>query len=135
VGLVIGVTVLLVGIGWRRGARWQPLHQLAWGWPDLLVGLLLIIAVFLSGRPSEYIVGGRDHGVYVNTGIHIAKTGAILVYDSDITAVPETLRPVLVWPETRTYQAGFPGPWSEGQRLSGLTIRDTAAGIYLPHAF
>ena len=135
VGLVIGVTILLVGFGWQRGYRWRSLRQLAWGWPDLVVGLLLIIAVFLSGRPSEYIVGGRDHGVYVNTGIHIAKTGAILVYDEEITAVPEALRPVLVWPETRPYQAGFPGPWSEGQRLSGLTIRDTDVGIYLPHAF
>lgn len=134
-GFVVGTTVLLVIVGWQRGHRWQPLRQLRWGWADLIAGLLLIIAIFLSGRPSEYIVGGRDHGVYVNTGIHIAKTGAILVYDSDITAVPETLRSVLVWPETRTYQAGFPGPWSEGQRLSGLTIRDTAAGIYLPHAF
>ncbi|MEZ4593422.1 MAG: hypothetical protein R3D55_20085 [Chloroflexota bacterium] len=134
-GLVMGVTILLVGVGWRRGYRWRPLRQLRWGWPDLVVGLLLLAAVLLSGRPSEYIVGGRDHGVYVNTGIHIAKTGGILVYDTEITAVPEALRSVLVWPETRPYQAGFPGPWSEGQRLSGLTIRDTDAGIYVPHAF
>ncbi len=135
VGLVIGATILLVGFGWQRGYRWQSLRWLPWGWPDLAVGLLLIMAVFLSGRPSEYIVGGRDHGVYVNTGIHIAKTGAVLVYDKDITAVPEALRSVLVWPETRPYQSGFPGPWSEGQRLSGLTIRDTDGGTYLPHAF
>ncbi|MEZ4594919.1 MAG: hypothetical protein R3D55_27820 [Chloroflexota bacterium] len=135
VGLVISVTILLIGVGRWRGHRWQPLRQLKWGWPDLIVGLLLLIAVLLSGRPSEYIVGGRDHGVYINTGFHIAKTGAILVYDAEITAVPEALRSILVWPETRPYQPGFPGPWSEGQRLSGLTIRDTDAGIYLPHAF
>ncbi|WP_420629583.1 ArnT family glycosyltransferase [Candidatus Leptofilum sp.] len=135
VGLVIGITIILIGFGWRNGRRWQPLRQLRWGWPDLVVGLLLLAAIFLSGRPSEYIVGGRDHGVYVNTGIHIAKTGGILVYDAEITAVPKAVRSVLVRPETRLYQAGFPGPWSEGQRISGLTIRDTDAGIYLPHAF
>ncbi len=134
-GIVVGGTVLVGGIGWRNGRVWQPLSHLPWHWSDWVIGLLLIIAVFLSGRPSEYIVGGRDHGVYVNTGIYIAKTGGILVQDSEITAVQAELRSVLVWPETRLYQAGFPGPWSEGQRLSGLTIRDTDAGIYLPHAF
>lgn len=126
-----------LGVGW---ATWQGRLQTAflglrWHWHDGIVGVLLLVGVVLSGRPSEYIIGGRDHGVYVNIAIHVAKTGGIIVQDSEIAAVPSELRPTVVWPETRTYQAGFPGPWSEGQRMSGLTIRDLDAGIYLPHAF
>lgn len=126
-----------LGLGWairhkRLRAAWAGLR---WQWQDGIVAVLLLVGILLSGRPSEYIIGGRDHGVYVNTGIHIAKTGGIVVQDAAITAVFPELRPVIVWPETRTQQAGFPGPWSEGQRMSGLTIRDLDAGIYLPHAF
>lgn len=135
VGLIGGASLLLIGwAGWH--GRLQPLlFKFTWCWQDWAVGGLLLLLVLLSGRPSEYIIGGRDHGVYVNTGIHIAKTGRILVEDDEITAVPTELRAALVWPETRLYQAGFPGPWSEGQRMSGLTIRSLDAGIYLPHAF
>ncbi|MCP4422690.1 MAG: hypothetical protein GY805_39275 [Chloroflexi bacterium] len=134
-GLIVALSVLLVGWAGWNGRFPNSFSQFTWGWQDLVVGALLLTAIFLSGWPSEYIVGGRDHGVYVNTGFHIAKTGGILVRDEVITAVPAELRETLVLSETRTYQAGFPGPWSDGQRMSGLTIRDLDAGIYLPHAF
>jgi hypothetical protein len=142
-GIIVGLSLLTIGwCGWNgrfgklNASRLQPsFFKLPWGWQDLTVGGLLLLLVLLSGRPSEYIIGGRDHGVYVNTGIHIAKTGGILVQDDEITAVPAELRATLVWPETRPYQAGFPGPWSEGQRMSGLTIRNLDTGVYLPHAF
>ncbi len=138
--LLLALVLLLsgLGIGWairqnRLRTAWTGLR---WHWPDGVVGLLLLVAIVLSGRPSEYIVGGRDHGVYVNTAIYIAKTGRIIVVEPEIESIPSELRATLVWPETRTYQAGFPGPWSGGrQSVSGLTIRDTAAGVYLPHAF
>ena len=137
--LLLSLLLPVVGfmIGW---AAWQGYFKLAllgfsWHWQDGIVGLLLLTGILLSGRPSEYIIGGRDHGVYINTGIHIAQTGGIIVHDTEITAVPPELRETLVLPKTRIYQSGFPGPWSEGQRMSGLTIRDLDTGEYLPHAF
>ncbi|MCA9899234.1 MAG: hypothetical protein H6654_18950 [Ardenticatenaceae bacterium] len=137
--LLVGLLLLFsgFGIGWavKQNRLRAALTGLRWHWQDAAVGGLLLVGVLLSGRPSEYIVGGRDHGVYVNTAIHIAKTGGIIVQDEEITAVSPELRSILVWPDTRLMQAGFPGPWSEGQRMSGLTIRDTESGIYLPHAF
>ena len=133
--IIIVPSLLVIGWwGWHGRLR-IILSSWTWHWHDLAVALLLVVLVLLSGRPSEYVIGGRDHGVYVNTGVHIAKTGEILVQDAEMTAVPTELRATLVRPETRLYQAGFPGPWSEGQRISGLTIRDLDAGIYLPHAF
>lgn len=133
--LILVPSSLLIGRSIRQGRFKLAFTGLTWQLEDGVVVVLLLAAVLLSGRPSEYIIGGRDHGVYVNTGIHIAKTGGVLVEDKEITAVPAELRTTLVWPETRLYQAGYPGPWSEGQRLSGLTIRNLNMGIYLPHAF
>lgn len=133
--LVLGSSLLLGGWAvWRRRHQ-RPFANLTWSWSTLGSMLLLGLLVLLSGRPSEYIVGGRDHGVYVNTGIHIVHSGGILVRDEAITAVPEAARPLLVRPETRLNQPGFPGPWSEGQHLTGLTIRDLDNGVYLLHGF
>ena len=133
--ILIGTTILMLGWGWQHGRFKSISSKFSWEWTDAIVIILLLLSIFLSGRPSEYIIGGRDHGVYINTGIHIAKAGGILVQDSGLTSVPAELKPTLVWPETRVDQPGFPGPWSEGQRMSGLTIRDLDEGIYLPHAF
>lgn len=113
----------------------DPFSAVIWEPRQLLILLPLGMAFFLSLAPFEYVVGGRDHGVYVNTGVHIAKTGGILVYDDVIRETPPQSRALLLRPEVRLLQSGFPGPWSEGQRLTGLTIRDTAAGVYAPHAF
>ncbi|MBK8905050.1 MAG: hypothetical protein IPM53_27970 [Anaerolineaceae bacterium] len=134
-GLILFPGGLVIGQAVWQGPFWQTFSGLTWHWQDGIVGALLLVSVVLSGRPSEYIIGGRDHGVYVNTAIHIAKTGGIIVVEPEIESLPPESRTALVWPETRTYQAGFPGPWSEGQRMSGLTIRDLDEGVYLPHAF
>jgi 4-amino-4-deoxy-L-arabinose transferase-like glycosyltransferase len=45
----------------------------------LIVILLLALALFF--HPSPWIFGGRDPGVYVNTGVNIANTGAIITID------------------------------------------------------
>ena len=133
--LVLIPSGFIIGWAFWRGELQAAFSGVKWHWYEGIAGLLLLVGIVLSGRPSEYIIGGRDHGVYINTAVHIAKTGSIIVKDSDIMTVSPELQPTVVWPETRTYQAGFPGPWSEGQRMSGLTIRDLNAGSYLPHGF
>ena len=110
-----------------QGARFQPV--------SLLVLPILAIAIWLSPRPFEYINGGRDHGLYINTGIHIARTGSILIQDEELAAVPAPSRPLLVNPEVTSAIKLVPGPWSEGQRLPGMTIRSLDQGIIAPHAF
>ena len=122
--------------GYKYGRIHHPFHSLTWNKPAT-IGLLLLLglALYLSPKPFEYVVGGRDHGIYVNTGVYIARHGRILVQDDTMAAVPPDSRAALIKPDVFVYRAGFPGPWSEGQRLSGLTIRDTDAGIFAPHAF
>jgi len=43
--------------------------------------LVLILAGILFFRPVEYIFGGWDPGVYVNSAVHLARTGALTVSD------------------------------------------------------
>ncbi len=134
-GIVIVASMLVGARGIKNGRFLTAFRELSWEWPSLMALLFLGVSAVVSPPPFEYVVGGRDHGVYVNTGVHIARTGGILVYDEALAAVPPELRDVLIRPETRLWQSGFPGPWSDGIRLTGLTIRDKDAGVMLPHAF
>lgn len=57
-----------------------------------LLGLFAILttAAALVFRPFEWIVGGRDPGVYFNTAAQIALNGSILAHDQLMAALPET---------------------------------------------
>jgi hypothetical protein len=57
------------------------------------VGALLPLTLVLLGAwrffpPSEYIIGGKDPGTYVNEGVQIAQRGTIVYRDPVIAAVP-----------------------------------------------
>ena len=136
--LIVVVVSLAVG-GWHVWRNGRPQLNPLSGTPltlsDLLPVPLFILAVILSPKPFAYINGGRDHGIYVNTGIHIARTGGILYDDPQLAAAPVASRALLTNPLVAPFHSLVPGPWSEGQRLAGLTIRDAAKGIVVPHAF
>src|SRR4029079_320214 len=42
--------------------------------------------------PAEYIISGKDPGIYFNEGIQIAQRGSLVVADETIAAVPASLR-------------------------------------------
>ena len=48
--------------------------------PLILLFILIMAGIFFL-RPTEYIFGGWDPGVYINTAVHIARTGAIVIDD------------------------------------------------------
>lgn len=54
--------------------------------PALLVALAVV--VFFAVPPSEYVMGGRDPGVYMNEGIQITQRGSLVVSDPVIRDVP-----------------------------------------------
>lgn len=72
-----------------RSLRWDRTH--------LIAAALLLISAVLFFRPFENIVGGRDGGVYVNTGIHIARTGSIHIPDDFFSEVPVAGQQKLTW--------------------------------------
>lgn len=39
--------------------------------------------------PFEYVLGGRDPGIYVNTGFHLAREGNLVYFDTLIDSIPE----------------------------------------------
>ncbi len=72
--------------------------------PALVLFLLLVLAGLFYFRPTEYIFGGWDPGVYVATGAHIARTGKIVVEDRS----PEFLSPRERGFFTRVHSGGYP---------------------------
>jgi hypothetical protein len=53
---------------------------------------LIACGAFLYFPPSEYIIGGKDPGTYINEGVQIAQRGEILVHDPDVSSVPDEFR-------------------------------------------
>jgi len=90
----------------------------------LLLLIILIVAGTLYLRPFEYILGGWDPGVYVNTGINIAKTGAIRIYDPLLDSMdPAEQRPFY------HIRGGLL------QKYSAFPIDDPARGTIIPYFY
>ena len=133
--LLIG-SLLLVGWAVRNGRVSNPFKNVSFSLLSLLIVPILALAIWLSPHPYEYINGGRDHGLYVNAGIHIARDGSIFYYDSELAAVPSESKQLLINPAISTQRSLLPGPWSQGRRLpGGMTIRDLERGIVTPQSF
>ena len=112
---------------WRRGLR---LGASAAG---AAAGALVPLAVAALGwyfffPASEYVIGGRDPGVYFNQGIQIAQRGGLVVQDPVVASVPAPLRH-LFFPDA-------PGFFST--RFMGFFILDAAQGRVVglfPHLY
>ena len=102
----------------------------------LLPVALLAIATPRFLPPSEYIIGGRDPGVYLNEGIQIAQRGALQYDDPVVAEVPPFARD-LFFREHRTAE-GMSRPDYYGVRFMGFFIKDPGAGTVVgqfPHLF
>lgn len=142
-GLHLGCTSVFVVVnGWlvRRlgavlfpiGAALSPVR-----WELVTMGLILSITVVLNGTPSEVIFGGRDAGIYANTGFAIARTGAIVQHDA-IVADLATRRSsdadaAQGWSNLLGVQSGDRF-MATRMRLAGLFISesDAMSGTYTP---
>jgi hypothetical protein len=96
-----------------------------------LVPVLLVAAgLWLFFPPAEYIVGGKDPGVYVNEGIQIGQRGALVTKDALIASVPASVRSLFFPP--------YNNPTYYSLRFMGFFIVDPAAGTVVgqfPHLF
>src|SRR6185503_13921442 len=94
--------------------------------------LPLALAVLGGWRflpPSEYIIGGKDPGVYVNSGIQIAQRGALVVRDPVVAGVPAFARD-LFFPSDKSRER-FVAP-----RFMGFYVLDPDTGAVVspfPH--
>jgi 4-amino-4-deoxy-L-arabinose transferase-like glycosyltransferase len=87
--------------------------------------VLLLLGVAVLARPHEYVLGGLDPGVYVNTAALIAREGGLIWQDGTLAALPDEAQLALFREP--------PGPFVQGSRLTGFYLRDLAAGEVVPH--
>lgn len=109
--LIVGLFILS---RLKSGTQSGCTRVLGFSLGKLPVGLILLMLVsFFFFRPYQYMDGGWDPGNYINTGVHIARTGSVVYHD-----------PYL---KETTYGAGIKYP--------GLYIKDAEKGIVVPQFF
>src|SRR5687768_1806162 len=79
--IVNGITTsALAAIARGRLLYIEPLDRRGL-WPLLFPACLIALGSWLYLPASEYIVGGKDPGSYVNEGVQIAQRGSLVVHD------------------------------------------------------
>jgi hypothetical protein len=124
-----GLIALVPVVVWRGGLRFGP----AAARPGVAVVVPIALAVLCGVRflpPSEYIIGGKDPGVYVNEGVQLAQRGSLTIDDPVVAAVPPPLRDLF-----------FPSHANDDYysvRFMGFFIQDPGTGYVVgqfPHLF
>ncbi len=86
-----------------------------------LVGFALVVYF----PPFEYVLGGKDPGVYVNTGFHIAREGNIRFVDPLILDIPSEAKSLFFKDSAEL------APWAE-PRFLGFYMESPETGLVLP---
>ena len=133
--VIADITVAVAALAVARG-RLPPRPALASSRWALLPIALAALAVWRFSPPSEYVMGGKDPGTYMNEGIQIAQRGSLLIRDETVAAVPPFARDIFF--PRHTLQDGTPRSDYYGIRFMGFPIRDVESGTVVgqfPHLF
>ena len=83
---LVGATMLMCLLAWLVSQRFSDgIWLVATPRPRWEIWVYLFMLLVFGGmvaRPFEMVTGGRDAGVYVNTGYAIARTGSIVQHDA-----------------------------------------------------
>jgi hypothetical protein len=116
-GLILGVSGLVVvairlrrlfGMARPRLRDWVPFT------------LLLALALGLDARPSEYVVGGRDPGIYVASMALIGRTGGIIYTDPTVLSIPQE--------DVELFYRNPGNPDFSGSRFMGFPLENPRTG-------
>lgn len=124
-----GALSLAVVTVWRGRLSYRHTAR-AMTWTVALPIVLVVLGLLQFLPTSEYIIGGKDPGTYLNEGIQIAQRGSIVIHDPVVAAVPPDATP-LFFP---TYL----GQPYESLRFMGFFVDHTRTGEVtgqLPHLF
>lgn len=100
---------------------------------DIYLVIIILISLFLFFKPSHWIVGGSDPGVYVNTGIHIAKSGSIIVHDEFLEKLGNDLKSYFYKIENR--ESFFQRSKYIGTQFLGFYITNVTSGEVVPQFY
>jgi hypothetical protein len=123
------ISLAILAFGGRRLLLESPARA---RWTLILPLCLVLLGVRLYSLvpPSEYVMGGRDPGVYMNEGIQIAQRGALVIEDETVRSVPAQYRD-LFFPSS-----GDPNYYSN--RFMGFFLLDPDTGAVtgqFPHLY
>ncbi len=107
-----------------------PLRSVRLGWEDAIVIFLLCLSLLLYARPAEYILGWLDAGWYVNTGVHIAKTGSLTGESRIFSSLPSAAKPLFYssFASLKKLFPYFPDTESRGIYLWSFAVADPDRG-------
>jgi hypothetical protein len=92
------------------------------------------MGAYLFFPSSEYVMGGKDPGTYMNEGIQIGQHGSLMIHDAALAALPEEFRPMFLSGAPEEISQGL----HQGARLMGFFVADRSRGEVMgqfPHAF
>ena len=120
----------------RRGVDLiAPFRQIQVGWEEGAVALLLGLSLLLYARPAEHLPVFLDPGWYVNTGLHVARTGSLTGESTLFSALPPSARS-LFFQSFRSFRATmpqFPDVASSGFYLMAFAVSDVERGQIVPY--
>ncbi|MCL5958123.1 MAG: hypothetical protein M1358_02205 [Chloroflexi bacterium] len=106
----------------ERGPLWKDWRALAF------LGTLALGAV-LFFQPAEMIRGALDAGVYMNTGVHIARAGSVLVHDRLLADLPQNAyRELMLGVDLYRFKVSF-------LRMAGFYAVDPGQGLVVPQLY
>src|SRR4029450_13758541 len=89
--------------------------------------LVLAAALALQTRPTEYLVGGREPGVYVSTMALIARTGGLAYTDPGVLAIPAQ--------DVELFYRNPAAPDFSWGRFMGVPLESPRSGRVFPEFF
>ena len=124
-GVVFGACSAILALGRRRASvPWHGLGAAPHAWGTLAIAVLCIA---LYARPGEYLLGGRDPGIYVAAMGTIARTGGILYVDPAVLSIPaDDLELFYRHPQRPDYSWG---------RFMGFPLERPQTGRVVPEFF
>jgi hypothetical protein len=125
-GVVVAAAVAIAALlGRRRLARPFPRPR---GAVDVLpAAAVLLVALVLQARPTEYLVGGRDPGVYVSAMALIGRTGGIAYTDPAVLAIPRD--------DVALFYRNPGAPDFTWARFAGFPLESPESGRVFPEFF
>lgn len=104
--------------------------SLRFDWEDAIVIFLFCLSLLLYARPSEYILGWLDAGWYVNTGVHVAKTGSLSGESQILASLPSEAKPLFYssFASLKKLFPYFPDTESRGIYLWSFAVADPEGG-------
>lgn len=130
---VHGALAVVLTVAARKRLQWAPTPDTP-SWSIAMPLALVALGLYLFFPSSEYVMGGKDPGTYMNEGIQIGQRGSLTIHDPTLAAVPEGFRALFLTEDQGEIQKGL----NQGVRFMGFFVTDRSRGEVMgqfPHAF